>query len=181
MDKIQGTYNPPKKKEKSDSWTLIPPTPGNFLLKGSKISGFLCSNNSSNRWDAWRDLWFQVCPWPVCVSPMFQVFVASPHKTQPIVEILLENSTQTHRVSEQLPKGKGPTMEQFTDEKNYLIKQIRDLKKASLKAPPRDSCHCRRLVYSARVTSVISESSHSWKASGGACFSLNLSFRVGGI
>lgn len=62
--------------------------------------------------------------------PMFQVFVASPHKTQPIVEILLKNQPKLIEFLSNFQKERTDD-EQFTDEKNYLIKQIRDLKKAA--------------------------------------------------
>lgn len=61
---------------------------------------------------------------------MFQVFVASPHKTQPIVEILLKNQPKLIEFLSSFQKERTDD-EQFTDEKNYLIKQIRDLKKTA--------------------------------------------------
>lgn len=60
---------------------------------------------------------------------IFQVFVASPHKAQPIVEILLKNQPKLIEFLSSFHKERMDD-EQFTDEKNYLIKQIRDLKKA---------------------------------------------------
>uniref|UniRef100_A0A8C9FTP3 Calcium binding protein 39 like n=1 Tax=Pavo cristatus TaxID=9049 RepID=A0A8C9FTP3_PAVCR len=57
-----------------------------------------------------------------------QVFVASPNKTQPIVEILLKNQPKLIEFLSNFQKERTDD-EQFTDEKNYLIKQIRDLKK----------------------------------------------------
>ncbi|XP_008568148.1 PREDICTED: calcium-binding protein 39-like [Galeopterus variegatus] len=59
---------------------------------------------------------------------VFKVFVASPHKTQPIVEILLKNQPKLIEFLSSFQKERTDD-EQFTDEKNYLIKQIRDLKK----------------------------------------------------
>uniref|UniRef100_A0A6I8PJ28 Calcium binding protein 39 like n=1 Tax=Ornithorhynchus anatinus TaxID=9258 RepID=A0A6I8PJ28_ORNAN len=59
---------------------------------------------------------------------VFKVFVASPHKTQPIVEILLKNQPKLIEFLSGFQKERTDD-EQFTDEKNYLIKQIRDLKK----------------------------------------------------
>ncbi|XP_074995732.1 calcium-binding protein 39-like isoform X3 [Calonectris borealis] len=56
------------------------------------------------------------------------VFVASPNKTQPIVEILLKNQPKLIEFLSNFQKERTDD-EQFTDEKNYLIKQIRDLKK----------------------------------------------------
>ncbi|XP_012890316.1 PREDICTED: calcium-binding protein 39-like isoform X2 [Dipodomys ordii] len=61
---------------------------------------------------------------------VFKVFVASPHKTQPIVEILLKNQPKLIEFLSSFQKERTDD-EQFTDEKNYLIKQIRDLKKAA--------------------------------------------------
>ncbi|KAF4789544.1 Calcium-binding protein 39-like protein [Turdus rufiventris] len=57
-----------------------------------------------------------------------RVFVASPNKTQPIVEILLKNQPKLIEFLSNFQKERTDD-EQFTDEKNYLIKQIRDLKK----------------------------------------------------
>lgn len=65
---------------------------------------------------------------------MFQVFVASPHKTQPIVEILLKNQPKLIEFLSNFQKERTDD-EQFTDEKNYLIKQIRDLKKVAPWSP----------------------------------------------
>ncbi|XP_006030251.1 PREDICTED: calcium-binding protein 39-like isoform X2 [Gavialis gangeticus] len=59
---------------------------------------------------------------------VFKVFVASPNKTQPIVEILLKNQPKLIEFLSSFQKERTDD-EQFTDEKNYLIKQIRDLKK----------------------------------------------------
>ncbi|KAG3293090.1 calcium binding protein 39 like [Ictidomys tridecemlineatus] len=59
---------------------------------------------------------------------VFKVFVASPHKTQPIVEILLKNQPKLIEFLSSFQKERTDD-EQFSDEKNYLIKQIRDLKK----------------------------------------------------
>ncbi|KAM5311132.1 calcium-binding protein 39-like isoform 3-T10 [Glossophaga mutica] len=61
---------------------------------------------------------------------VFKVFVASPHKTQPIVEILLKNQPKLIEFLSSFQKERMDD-EQFTDEKNYLIKQIRDLKKTT--------------------------------------------------
>ncbi|XP_040304327.1 calcium-binding protein 39-like isoform X2 [Leopardus geoffroyi] len=61
---------------------------------------------------------------------VFKVFVASPHKTQPIVEILLKNQPKLIEFLSSFQKERTDD-EQFTDEKNYLIKQIRDLKKTT--------------------------------------------------
>uniref|UniRef100_A0A8D1WQ73 Calcium binding protein 39 like n=1 Tax=Sus scrofa TaxID=9823 RepID=A0A8D1WQ73_PIG len=61
---------------------------------------------------------------------VFKVFVASPHKTQPIVEILLKNQPKLIEFLSTFQKERTDD-EQFTDEKNYLIKQIRDLKKTT--------------------------------------------------
>ncbi|XP_024611368.1 calcium-binding protein 39-like isoform X2 [Neophocaena asiaeorientalis asiaeorientalis] len=61
---------------------------------------------------------------------VFKVFVASPHKAQPIVEILLKNQPKLIEFLSSFQKERTDD-EQFTDEKNYLIKQIRDLKKTA--------------------------------------------------
>ncbi|XP_011844188.1 PREDICTED: calcium-binding protein 39-like [Mandrillus leucophaeus] len=61
---------------------------------------------------------------------VFKVFVASPHKTQPIVEILLKNQPKLIEFLSSFQKERADD-EQFADEKNYLIKQIRDLKKTA--------------------------------------------------
>lgn len=57
-----------------------------------------------------------------------QVFVANPNKTQPILDILLKNQA---KLIEFLSKFQNDRTEdeQFNDEKTYLIKQIRDLKR----------------------------------------------------
>ncbi|KAI7801220.1 putative calcium-binding protein 39-like, partial [Triplophysa rosa] len=59
---------------------------------------------------------------------VFKVFVANPNKTQPILDILLKNQT---KLIEFLGKFQNDRTddEQFSDEKTYLTKQIRDLKK----------------------------------------------------
>ncbi|XP_069496170.1 calcium-binding protein 39-like isoform X2 [Ambystoma mexicanum] len=59
---------------------------------------------------------------------VFKVFVANPSKTQPIVDILLKNQTKLIDFLSSFQKERTDD-EQFSDEKNYLIKQIRDLKK----------------------------------------------------
>lgn len=60
--------------------------------------------------------------------PCCQVFVANPNKTQPIVDILLKNQTKLIDFLSNFQKDRTDD-EQFNDEKTYLIKQIRDLKK----------------------------------------------------
>lgn len=57
-----------------------------------------------------------------------QVFVANPNKTQPIIDILLKNQTKLIDFLSNFQKDRTDD-EQFNDEKTYLIKQIRDLKK----------------------------------------------------
>uniref|UniRef100_A0A8C4HV33 Calcium-binding protein 39 n=1 Tax=Dicentrarchus labrax TaxID=13489 RepID=A0A8C4HV33_DICLA len=59
---------------------------------------------------------------------VFKVFVANPNKTQPILDILLKNQT---KLIEFLSKFQNDRTEdeQFNDEKTYLVKQIRDLKR----------------------------------------------------
>ncbi|XP_006000607.1 calcium-binding protein 39-like isoform X1 [Latimeria chalumnae] len=59
---------------------------------------------------------------------VFKVFVANPKKTQPIVDILIKNQTKLIEFLNNFQKERTDD-EQFNDEKNYLIKQIRDLKK----------------------------------------------------
>ncbi|XP_072259700.1 calcium-binding protein 39-like [Pyxicephalus adspersus] len=59
---------------------------------------------------------------------VFKVFVANPNKTQPIVDILLKNQTKLIEFLSSFQKERTDD-EQFSDEKSYLIKQIRDLKK----------------------------------------------------
>ncbi|XP_033836730.1 calcium-binding protein 39-like [Periophthalmus magnuspinnatus] len=59
---------------------------------------------------------------------VFKVFVANPNKTQPIVDILLKNQTKLIDFLSNFQKDRTDD-EQFNDEKTYLIKQIRDLKK----------------------------------------------------
>uniref|UniRef100_A0A8C5HUZ3 Calcium binding protein 39-like protein n=2 Tax=Gouania willdenowi TaxID=441366 RepID=A0A8C5HUZ3_GOUWI len=59
---------------------------------------------------------------------VFKVFVANPNKTQPIIDILLKNQTKLIEFLSNFQKERTDD-EQFNDEKTYLIKQIRDLKK----------------------------------------------------
>uniref|UniRef100_A0AAV2LFI0 Uncharacterized protein n=1 Tax=Knipowitschia caucasica TaxID=637954 RepID=A0AAV2LFI0_KNICA len=59
---------------------------------------------------------------------VFKVFVANPSKTQPIVDILLKNQTKLIEFLSNFQKERTDD-EQFNDEKTYLIKQIRELKK----------------------------------------------------
>lgn len=56
---------------------------------------------------------------------VFKVFVANPTKTQPILDILLKNRDKM--VAYLLSFHQDRDDEQFADEKQYLIKQIRDL------------------------------------------------------
>uniref|UniRef100_A0A3Q4MFI0 Calcium binding protein 39-like n=1 Tax=Neolamprologus brichardi TaxID=32507 RepID=A0A3Q4MFI0_NEOBR len=60
-----------------------------------------------------------------------KVFVANPNKTQPIIDILLKNQTKLIDFLSNFQKDRTDD-EQFNDEKTYLIKQIRDLKKPLL-------------------------------------------------
>ncbi|KAG2464412.1 CAB39 protein, partial [Polypterus senegalus] len=59
---------------------------------------------------------------------VFKVFVANPTKTQPVMDILLKNQT---KLIDFLTKFHSDRVddEQFCDEKNYLIKQIRDMRR----------------------------------------------------
>lgn len=61
----------------------------------------------------------------VCIP---KVFVANPNKTQPVLDILLKNQTKLVEFLSQFQTDRSED-EQFCDEKNYLIKQIRDLKR----------------------------------------------------
>ena len=54
--------------------------------------------------------------------------MANPNKTQPIVDILLKNQTKLIEFLGHFQKERSDD-EQFNDEKTYLVKQIRDLKK----------------------------------------------------
>uniref|UniRef100_A0A8C2MY84 CAB39 n=1 Tax=Cricetulus griseus TaxID=10029 RepID=A0A8C2MY84_CRIGR len=58
----------------------------------------------------------------------FEVFVANPNKTQPILDILLKNQT---KLIEFLSKFQNDRTEDepFNDEKTFLVKHIRDLKR----------------------------------------------------
>ena len=64
----------------------------------------------------------------LCSFTFLQVFVANPNKTQPIIDILLKNQTKLIDFLSNFQKDRTDD-EQFNDEKTYLIKQIRDLKK----------------------------------------------------
>ncbi|XP_048016904.1 calcium-binding protein 39 isoform X2 [Megalobrama amblycephala] len=59
---------------------------------------------------------------------VFKVFVANPNKTQPILDILLKNQTKLIEFLSKFQNDRAED-EQFSDEKTYLIKQIRDLKR----------------------------------------------------
>ncbi|XP_048458776.1 calcium-binding protein 39-like [Rhincodon typus] len=59
---------------------------------------------------------------------VFKVFVANPNKTQPILDILLKNQTKLIEFLSQFQVDRTDD-DQFNDEKSYLIKQIRDLKR----------------------------------------------------
>uniref|UniRef100_A0A3Q3MNL4 Calcium binding protein 39, like 1 n=1 Tax=Labrus bergylta TaxID=56723 RepID=A0A3Q3MNL4_9LABR len=59
---------------------------------------------------------------------VFKVFVANPNKTQPVLDILLKNQTKLVEFLSHFQTDRAED-EQFCDEKNYLIKQIRDLKR----------------------------------------------------
>lgn len=65
------------------------------------------------------------------ISPppsLLKVFVANPNKTQPVMDILLKNQTKLVEFLSHFQTDRSED-EQFCDEKNYLIKQIRDLKR----------------------------------------------------
>uniref|UniRef100_A0AAQ6AHH9 Calcium binding protein 39, like 1 n=1 Tax=Amphiprion ocellaris TaxID=80972 RepID=A0AAQ6AHH9_AMPOC len=59
---------------------------------------------------------------------VFKVFVANPNKTQPVLDILLKNQTKLVEFLSHFQTDRSED-EQFCDEKNYLVKQIRDLKR----------------------------------------------------
>ncbi|XP_019938080.1 calcium binding protein 39, like 1 [Paralichthys olivaceus] len=59
---------------------------------------------------------------------VFKVFVANPNKTQPVLDILLKNQTKLVEFLSHFQTDRSED-EQFCGEKNYLIKQIRDLKR----------------------------------------------------
>ncbi|CAN0093403.1 calcium-binding protein 39 [Petromyzon marinus] len=59
---------------------------------------------------------------------VFKVFVANPNKPQPILDILLKNQSKLVEFLSKFQQDRTDD-EQFTEEKNYLIKQIRELKK----------------------------------------------------
>ncbi|CAB1458599.1 unnamed protein product [Pleuronectes platessa] len=61
---------------------------------------------------------------------VFKVFVANPNKTQPIIDILLKNQTKLIDFLSNFQKDRSDD-ELFNNEKTYIIKQIRDLKKAT--------------------------------------------------
>lgn len=61
---------------------------------------------------------------------VFKVFVANPSKTQPVMDILLKNQAKLVEFLSHFQTDRSED-EQFCDEKNYLIKQIRDLKRAA--------------------------------------------------
>lgn len=65
---------------------------------------------------------------------VFKVFVANPNKTQPVLDILLKNQS---KLIEFLSKFQNDRTEdeQFNDEKTYLVKQIRDLKRPTQQEP----------------------------------------------
>jgi calcium binding protein 39 len=59
---------------------------------------------------------------------VFKVFVANPNKTQPILDILLKNQSKLVQFLDKFHESRKGEDEQFSDEKAYLIKQIKDLK-----------------------------------------------------
>jgi calcium binding protein 39 len=58
---------------------------------------------------------------------VFKVFVANPNKSKPIMDILLRNQSKLVGFLEKFHESRGED-EQFSDEKSYLIKQIKELK-----------------------------------------------------
>ncbi|XP_068596539.1 calcium binding protein 39, like 1 [Brachionichthys hirsutus] len=59
---------------------------------------------------------------------VFKVFVANPNKTQPVLDILLKNQARLLDFLGHFQTERSED-EQFCDEKNYLMKQIRELKR----------------------------------------------------
>lgn len=135
--------------------------------------GSLCFTNTVTDETQVGSVFSLVCvPRPRSLFLVFQVFVASPHKTQPIVEILLKNQPKLIEFLSTFQKERTDD-EQFTDEKNYLIKQIRDLKKTTPWSPLNlVSRHSDCLTCSLCTKSIVSNSSHSGEGFGGACFLL---------
>eukprot|EP00043_Microstomoeca_roanoka_P019476 m.219586 g.219586 ORF g.219586 m.219586 type:complete len:316 (+) comp17003_c0_seq1:219-1166(+) len=58
---------------------------------------------------------------------VFKVFVANPNKTQPIIDILLKNKEKLIKFLTNFHNDRAED-EQFSEEKQYLIKQIKDIK-----------------------------------------------------
>ncbi|EGD76960.1 calcium binding protein 39 [Salpingoeca rosetta] len=58
---------------------------------------------------------------------VFKVFVANPNKTQPIMDILLKNKDKLVKFLANFHNDRAED-EQFAEEKQYLVKQIKDLK-----------------------------------------------------
>lgn len=58
---------------------------------------------------------------------VFKIFVANPNKTQPIRDILIKNKDKLVEFLENFHSDRTAEDEQFTDEKTYLIKQIKEL------------------------------------------------------
>lgn len=57
---------------------------------------------------------------------VFKVFVANPHKTKPIMDILIKNQEKLVHFLGNFHNERQDD-EQFTDEKSFLIKQIQEL------------------------------------------------------
>lgn len=68
------------------------------------------------------------CRFSLSLSLSSKVFVANPNKTQPVLDILLKNQAKLVDFLSNFQTDRSED-EQFCDEKNYLIKQIRDLKR----------------------------------------------------
>lgn len=58
---------------------------------------------------------------------VFKIFVANPNKTQPIRDILIKNKDKLVEFLENFHTDRSGEDEQFTDEKTYLVKQIKEL------------------------------------------------------
>merc|ERR1711974_71383 len=64
---------------------------------------------------------------------VFKIFVANPNKTEKVEKLLLKNQDLLIVYLKDFQVDQRQEDEQFQDERNYLIKQIRDLQK---KSPP---------------------------------------------
>ena len=78
-------------------------------------------------WGIWLKL---LSSWPIFTKESvfpFQVFVANPNKSKPILDILLRNQDKLVDFLTKFHTDRSED-DQFNDEKAYLIKQIRELR-----------------------------------------------------